>query len=85
MVFDRRGTYVWRVGEDMAVSRVPVETGLRRDGRVEITLGLQPGDRIVSEGTHKVEEGDKVVAAASRSGAVGQARREVPVPAGDGA
>lgn len=85
VVFDRRGTYVWRVGEDMTVSRVPVETGLRRDGRVEITLGLQPGDRIITVGTHKVEEGDKVVAAEPRSGAVGQARREVPVPAGDGA
>jgi len=85
VVFDRRGAYVWRVGEDMVVSRVPIETGLRRDGRVEITLGLQPGDRIVTVGTHKVDEGDKVVAAASRSGAVGQALREVPVPAGDGA
>lgn len=85
VVFDRRGTYVWRVGEDMVVSKVPVETGLRRDGSVEVTLGLQAGDRVVTAGTHKVDEGDKVVAATPRSGAIGQARREVPAPAGDGA
>jgi len=85
VVFDRRGTYVWRVGEDMVVSKVPVETGLRRDGGVEVTLGLQAGDRVVTAGTHKVDEGDKVAAAAPRSGAIGQARREVPAPAGDGA
>jgi membrane fusion protein (multidrug efflux system) len=85
VVFDRRGTYVWRVGDDMVVSKVPVETGLRREGSVEITLGLQAGDRVVTAGTHKVEEGDKVVAAVPRTGAIGQARREVPAPAGDGA
>ena len=85
VVFDRRGTYVWRVGDDMVVSKVPVETGLRRDGEVEVRSGLQSGDRLVTAGTHKVDEGDKVVAVAPRSGAVGGAPREVPVPAGDGA
>ena len=37
--------------------RAGVELGLRRGGRVEVTTGLQAGDRIVSAGTHKVAPG----------------------------
>ncbi|MEW6272285.1 MAG: hypothetical protein AB1689_23630 [Thermodesulfobacteriota bacterium] len=39
---------------------VPVELGIRREGRVEVTAGLAPGDRIVSAGTHKVADGAPV-------------------------
>jgi membrane fusion protein (multidrug efflux system) len=75
VVFDRQGTYVWRLDAEDVATRVPVETGLRREGRVEITLGLQAGDRIVSAGTHKVQEGEKVVASVEGAAAAGQARR----------
>jgi membrane fusion protein (multidrug efflux system) len=74
IVFDRQGTYVWRVGEDSVAERAPVETGLRSEGRVEVTLGLQPGDVIVSAGTHKVKEGRLLRAA--ESSATGQALRD---------
>lgn len=85
VVFDRRGSYVWRVDDSMVASRVPVETGLRRDGEVEITLGLRPGDRIVTAGVHKVEEGEPVVAVSGVPESSGQALGKAPAPAGDGA
>jgi membrane fusion protein (multidrug efflux system) len=84
VVFDRQGTYVWRVGDDGAASRVPVQVGLRKAGRVELSLGLRPGDRIVTAGTHKVSEGRKLVAATPSGGAAGQARRPRPVGTGEG-
>jgi membrane fusion protein (multidrug efflux system) len=84
VVFDQRGSYVWKLLEDGTATRVPIETGLRRDGKVEITLGLQPGDTIVSAGVHKVEAGKKLVAAAPDPASKGQAAREVPAVAGEG-
>ena len=84
IVFDRRGSYAWKLLEDGTATRVPIETGLRRDGRVEVTLGLQPGDTIVSAGVHKVEAGKKLVAATPDPASKGQAAREVPAAAGEG-
>lgn len=84
VVFDRAGTYVWKVGEGNVASRVPVQVGLRKEGRVEITLGLQPGDTIVTAGTHKVVEGQKVVAATAHDTSAGQARRESPAGVEEG-
>jgi membrane fusion protein (multidrug efflux system) len=84
VVFDRRGTYVWRIDDEQIATRIPVETGLRREGRVEISLGLRPGDRIVTAGTHKVQEGKRVVAAAPRPSTEGQARRSTPGVSGEG-
>ncbi len=82
VLFDQRGSYVWRVdGDDVAV-RVPVETGLRKGGRVEITLGLRPGDRVVSAGTHKVREGDALLASEPSPAARGQALRTTSPPEG---
>jgi membrane fusion protein (multidrug efflux system) len=83
VVYDRDGSYVWRV-DDETPERVPIELGLRKQGRVEVTLGLQPGDTIVTAGTHKVSEGKRLRAAAPRS--TGQARRARPdaEPGGEG-
>ena len=64
MVYDRNGTYVWRVIEDDVVQKVPVEVGLRQRGEVEIVEGLAPGDRVISAGTHKVMAGERVRIAA---------------------
>ena len=63
---------------------MPIETGLRKNGLVEVTLGLQPGDTIVSAGVHKVQAGKRVVAAAPDPAAEGQARREDSAEAGEG-
>lgn len=40
--------------------RVPVRTGIRQDGLVEILSGLQPGQRVVTEGVVKLSDGQKV-------------------------
>ena len=84
VVLDRHGTFVWRVDDDDTAHRVPIEVGLRKGGRVEVTMGLRPGDTVVMAGTHKVSEGEKLQAAAPAS--TGQARREATVaaPPGEG-
>jgi membrane fusion protein (multidrug efflux system) len=82
VVFDREGTYVWKLLDGDVATRVPVELGLRREGRVEVTLGLQSGDRIVTAGAHKVSEGKKVVAVRPGASPGGQARREPPLGGG---
>jgi membrane fusion protein (multidrug efflux system) len=57
IAYDAEGTFVWRVEAGGRPQRVAIETGIRRDSRVEITSGLKIGDRIVSGGTHKVNPG----------------------------
>ncbi|MFQ5425875.1 MAG: efflux RND transporter periplasmic adaptor subunit, partial [Gaiellales bacterium] len=84
VVFDQHGPFVWRVTEEDTVERIPIETGLRSGGNVEVTMGLQPGDTVVTSGTHKVGEGSKIAAAPRDLS--GQARR-APKPgeaAGEG-
>lgn len=55
---DERFVYV--VGEDGAAKRVPVRTGLRQNGRIEVLEGLQPGQQVVTEGVVKLSDGMKV-------------------------
>jgi len=71
VVFDHQGTFVWRVSKDRSAERVPIQTGLRTAGLVEVTLGLHAGETIVSAGTHKLREGSPI--AALPSGVAGQA------------
>lgn len=54
-------SFVFRVGADASVERVPVEVGVRRDGLAEIIKGVQAGERIVIDGTVKLRPGSKVV------------------------
>ncbi len=49
--------YVWVVGADRAVKKREVRTGRRRAGQVEIVDGLEAGERVVAEGTQKVQPG----------------------------
>ena len=46
--------------EDGKAKRLPVKTGLRQEGRVEIVEGLRPGARIVIEGVVKISDGQRV-------------------------
>ncbi len=52
-------SYVYVV-DGGAAKRVPVRTGMRQDGFVEILSGLQPGQRVVTEGVVKLSDGQKV-------------------------
>lgn len=60
IVTDPRGFFVWRIGPDDGAERVPVEVGAREGARVEVRADLHAGDRIVTAGTHKVREGERV-------------------------
>jgi len=49
---------------DGTVALVPVVTGLREPGIVQIVDGLAPGDTVVTEGQMKLREGMPVAATA---------------------
>lgn len=52
--------FVFLIGQDNVVKRVPVEIGGRQAGRLEIRKGLRAGQRIVGDGVVKVSDGGKV-------------------------
>ncbi|HEU4813556.1 MAG TPA: efflux RND transporter periplasmic adaptor subunit [Xanthomonadaceae bacterium] len=58
--------FAWRVGEGGKVERAPVEIGSRQQGQAEILSGLEPGDRIVVDGTGKLRPGSVVEDAGGR-------------------
>lgn len=47
--------------EDLAIERRFVKAGTMRDGRVQIVSGLEPGDKVVTAGHNKIDQGSKVV------------------------
>jgi RND family efflux transporter MFP subunit len=51
---------VFALGEDARVVQRAIETGVRRDGYVEVRQGLQAGDRIVLAGAGYLRDGDVV-------------------------
>lgn len=55
-------SYVFRVREDNTVERADVVVGGRVEGRAEVVEGLEPGDRIVVDGTGKLRPGMQVEA-----------------------
>lgn len=55
-----RDSFVYRVKADRTVEQARVETGVRREGQVEIITGLDPGDRIVIDGTGKLRPGASI-------------------------
>lgn len=55
LVAGRDGYSVYRIEEWLAL-RQPVETGLRFDGSVEITSGVNPGDLIVERGHESLSD-----------------------------
>jgi membrane fusion protein (multidrug efflux system) len=52
-------SFVFLVNGDEA-RRVPVRTGIHQGGMVEILSGLQPGQRVVTEGVVKITDGQKI-------------------------
>ena len=47
--------------QELAIERRFVKTGAVREGRVAIDSGLKPGDRVVTAGHNKIDQGSKVV------------------------
>ncbi len=61
IVPDTKTPFVFRVSEGKA-QRVPVKTGLRRNGQVEISEGLATNDEVVTAGQMKLRDGVPVMA-----------------------
>lgn len=53
-------SFVYRVGAGDKVERIGVELGDRRDGKVEISKGLEAGARVVVDGTVKLRDGSTI-------------------------
>lgn len=53
-------TFVWRVKPDGSVEKADVEVGGRIPGKAMLKAGIAAGDRIVVEGTGKLQPGAKV-------------------------
>src|SRR5690606_15590368 len=53
-------SYVFVLGEDNAVQRLRVATGMSEGGRIEIVEGLEPGQQVVVKGAGFLGEGDRV-------------------------
>lgn len=51
---------VFVVGEGERVEQREIRTGRRRPGQVEVLAGLDPGERVIVEGTQKVRVGTSV-------------------------
>jgi len=60
--------YVFAVADDVA-RQVEVSIGARRAGEVEIVRGLEPGQRVVTDGIVKLRDGAKVAVAAPAAAA----------------
>jgi membrane fusion protein, multidrug efflux system len=54
------GSYVYVVNQDNTVSVRPVKLGATDKGMVEIDSGLNPGDRVVIDGTDRLADGTHV-------------------------
>lgn len=51
---------VWVIGDEQIAARRPVQVGLQASERVEIVSGLEPGERVVTEGGSLLSEGARV-------------------------
>jgi multidrug efflux system membrane fusion protein len=54
------GTYVWLVKPDNTVTVRPVKLGPGDGEHVVILSGLEPGDKVVTDGLDRLREGAKV-------------------------
>jgi multidrug efflux pump subunit AcrA (membrane-fusion protein) len=55
--FGAAGTTVFVLGEGNRAEQRPVVLGIRQQGIAQILQGLQPGERVVTEGTQKIFPG----------------------------
>jgi len=54
------GAVIFRARPDGHVDRVVVETGITRDGRIEVVDGISAGDHVVTRGNFRLADGQAV-------------------------
>ena len=52
--------YLYILANDLIVKKIEIDTGLRQNGLIEITRGIKIGDKIIFEGTNKINPNVKV-------------------------
>ena len=60
IILEGNKAYVYKVSKDNIANRSEIQIGLRNDGKVEVTSGLNEGDIIVAEGLKKVRPRGKI-------------------------
>ena len=60
IILEGNKAYVYKVSKDHIANRSEIQIGLRNDGKVEVTYGLNEGDIIVAEGLKKVRPKGKI-------------------------
>ena len=60
IILEGNKAYVYKVSKDIMANRSEIQIGLRNDGKVEVTSGLNAGDIIVAEGLKKVRPNGKI-------------------------
>ena len=60
IILEGNKAYVYKVSKDNITNRSEIKIGLRNDGKVEVTSGLNAGDIIVAEGLKKVRPNGKI-------------------------
>jgi membrane fusion protein, multidrug efflux system len=76
------GTYVFVVAADNRVVQRPVATGLQTDAQSVVLSGVTAGERVVTTGFARLQDGGRVSVG---SGASGEGRRQGPAANADGA
>ena len=60
IILEGNKAYVYKVSKDNIANRSEIQIGLRNEGKVEVTSGLDEGDIIVAEGLKKVRPNGKI-------------------------
>lgn len=80
------GSYVYVIGADGKVKMRVVKTGVALDNLTQITSGLQPGERVVTDGLDRLRDGRTVkVVQAAGNGSQNAAHAPAHKPAASGA
>ena len=60
IILEGNKAYVYKVSKENIANRSEIQIGLRNEGKVEVTSGLNEGDIIVAEGLKKVRPNGKI-------------------------
>jgi RND family efflux transporter MFP subunit len=60
LVLRRSGSAVFRINEDNSADRVSVSTGIAEGALIEVHGGIQPGDKVVTNGGERLRPGQTV-------------------------
>tara|TARA_Y100000590_G_scaffold57921_1_gene61020 strand:- start:845 stop:1714 length:870 start_codon:yes stop_codon:yes gene_type:complete len=60
IMYEGNKKFIYKIVENNMIKKTEIETGIRKEGNLEILSGLNEGDKIIAEGLTKVRPGMKV-------------------------